>query len=265
MCGAGALPARMASEARRQGWRVVAFAFAPTPDLDGLADRVVPARLAEIGAVLAGLQAERCTAALFSGSFSMGEVLRTAEAEADRVSVGIRDRAGGRVDARLAHTIITTLAALGVEVLDQRGFVGDWMQGAGVWSRRAPSESEWADVRRGLDLARTLADAHVGQTVVVKEGAVAAVEAAEGTTAAVRRGVELAGAGAVVVKAVARDHDYRFDTPTVGPETVAVAAAGGAAAIAVEAGRVLLLEREAAIAAADRAGLALLSVDGARG
>jgi DUF1009 family protein len=265
MCGAGALPARMAAEARRQGWRVVAFAFAGASALDGLAHRVVPARLVEIGAVLGGLQEERCTAALFSGSFSMGEVLRAQESEADGVSVGIRDRAGGRVDARLAQTIIATLATLGVEVLDQRRFVGDWLQGAGVWSKRAPTEDEWRDVRRGLELARTLADARVGQTVVVKEGAVAAVEAAEGTTAAVRRGVELAGRGAVVVKAVARDHDYRFDTPTVGPETVAVAAAGGASVIAVEAGRVLLLERDAVVAAADRAGLALLSVDGARG
>ncbi|MBI3638113.1 MAG: UDP-2,3-diacylglucosamine diphosphatase LpxI [Candidatus Rokubacteria bacterium] len=264
MCGAGVLPARMATEARRRGWRVVAFTFSGAPDVAALADRVIPARIAEIGAVLAHLQSERCTAALFSGSFSMGDILRTRESEADATSLAIRDGAGSRIDARLASMAISALAAIGVEVLDQREFVGDWLQGAGCWTKRAPTASEWEDVRRGFAVARMLADARVGQTIVVKEGAIAAVEAAEGTTAAVRRGVALGGAGAVVVKAVAREHDYRFDTPTVGPETIAAAAAGPAAVVAVEAGRVLILERDATILAADQAGIALVSVDADR-
>lgn len=262
MCGAGVLPARMATEARRRGWRVVAFTFAGAADATAFADRVIPARIAEVGAVLTGLQAERCTAALFAGAFSMGEVLQTRRSDADAAALDVRDRAGSRIDARLVDVIIATLASMGVEVLDQRGFVGDWLQGAGCWTKRAPTPAESDDVRRGLAVARLLADARVGQTVVVKEGAVAALEAAEGTTATVRRGVALGGPGAVIVKAVARDHDYRFDTPTVGPETVAAAAAGGAAVIAIEADRVLILERAATVEACDRAGIALVSVDG---
>jgi DUF1009 family protein len=75
----------------------------------------------------------------------------------------------------------------------------------------------------------------------------------------VRRGTGLAGAGAVVVKAVARAHDFRFDTPAIGPDTLEAAAAGGATAMAIEAGRVLVLEREATIQRADAAGIALVS------
>src|SRR5204863_43403 len=82
----------------------------------------------------------------------------------------------------------------------------------------------------------------------------------EGTTAAIRRGGQLAGAGAVAVKAVARANDYRFDTPTVGVETVEAAAASGVTVVAVEAGRVLVMDREATVAAADRAGVALVPV-----
>src|SRR5207249_980010 len=83
--------------------------------------------------------------------------------------------------------------------------------------RRAPTDAEWADVRRGLSVARLVADAGIGQAVVIKHGAVTAVEATEGTTETIRRGLAQAGAGAVVVKAAAREHDYRFDTPGVGP------------------------------------------------
>jgi DUF1009 family protein len=105
-----------------------------------------------------------------------------------------------------------------------------------------------------------VAGASVGQTVVVRRGAVSAVEAIEGTTEAIRRGTALSGRGAVVVKAVAPDHDFRFDIPAIGLESLQAAAAGGAAAVAIEAGRVLLLEQETTVRCADDAGIALVSV-----
>lgn len=258
MCGAGGLPARMASEARRRGWRVVAFAFAEAPGVSAVAHRTIPSRLGEIGAVLAALEAECVTAVLFSGKFWAAEALgeRRLDAEAARV----RERAGSMADRSLVGAAIATLADRGITVLDQRPFIGEWPGPEGCLTRRAPTAEEWVDVRRGLDLARRTAAAGIGQTVVLKRGAVAAVEALEGTTEAVRRGTALAGPGAVVVKAVAPEHDYRFDTPTVGLETVEAAGAGGAAVVAVEAGRVLVLDRELAAARADAAGLALVSV-----
>ena len=106
-----------------------------------------------------------------------------------------------------------------------------------------------------------VADAGVGQTVVVRRGAVAAVEAIEGTTETIRRGLEVVGRGAVVAKAAARGHDYRFDMPTIGPETIEIAAAGGAAVVAVEAERVLVLDREACIRIANGAGMALVGAE----
>ena len=91
-------------------------------------------------------------------------------------------------------------------------------------------------------------------------GVTLAVEAAEGTDETIRRGAKLAGRGAVVVKAVAAGHDFRFDIPTVGPATLAAMAEGGATALAVDAGKVLLVEREEAVRIADRAGIAVVSV-----
>ena len=261
MCGAGILPARMAEEARRRGWRVVAFAFDDVNAVAPYAARVVPARLDELAPVLATLQAEGLSAVLFSGRFSIGEVVRADAARADVVSRGVVERTGSRIDARLVDTIIGTLAALGIEVLDQRPFFGDGLAPAGPWAGRAPSESEWSDIRQGLGVARMIADARIGQTVVVRHGVVTAVETVEGTTEAIRRGLAQAGAGAVIAKAAAHDHDYRFDVPAVGLETVETAIAGGAAVLAVEAGRVVVLDRGAIARAADAAGLALVGVE----
>ncbi|MGH7319352.1 MAG: UDP-2,3-diacylglucosamine diphosphatase LpxI domain-containing protein, partial [Candidatus Rokuibacteriota bacterium] len=119
-----------------------------------------------------------------------------------------------------------------------------------------------ADIARGMAVARAVARHGVGQTVVVRAGAVVAVEAMEGTNEAIRRGVTLAGPGAVVIKATSPEHDYRFDVPAVGAATLALCAQGRAAALAVEAGRVVLLDRETIDATAERAGISVVAVAG---
>jgi len=258
MCGAGTLPARMAAEARRQGWRVVAFAFADAPGLGAFAERVIPSRVTELGAVLQALHEQDVGAVLLGGKFWARDVLGARGADA--TFAGMAERAGGLTDVRILDVIVQTLAALGITLLDQREFLGDGLAAAGCWSTRAPTEEERRDVERGLRLARQAAEARIGQTVVLRQGAVTAVEALEGTTEAIRRGTALAGPGAVIVKAVASDHDYRFDTPVVGVESLAAAAAGRASVVAIEAGRVLVVDREASVRHADAAGIAFVGV-----
>ena len=243
MCGAGALPARMAGEAQRQGWRVVAFTFPGAGDLAAVADTVIPSRIEAMGPVVEALAREKVNAMVFSGKFWMGDLLSAGAPDA--VHARMAAHAGALLDTNITGAIEATVAGLGIELLDQRPFLGDWVGTARTWSKREPTEAE----------------ASVGQTVVVRRGAVSAVDAIEGTTEAIRRGTALSGAGAIVVKGVAAGHDFRFDTPGVGPETVAVAAAGGASALAIQAGCVLILEPEETICGADKAGMALVSVD----
>jgi DUF1009 family protein len=261
MCGAGPLPARMAGQARREGWRVVAFAFGAAEGLGNCADRVVPSRVTELGPVLAGLQEERVEAALLSGKFWMRDLLTADRGEADAMAVSFERAAGSRADARLFEAVVAAFGSLGIEVLDQRRFAGDWLAGAGPLTSGSLGEAEWRDIRTGLRAARALADSGVGQTVVVRHGVIAAVEAVEGTTAAIERGTALAGPGAVIVKAVAAGHDYRFDLPAVGPDTIETAVGGGARVLALQAAGVALLERERVLARAEAAGLALVGLD----
>jgi DUF1009 family protein len=258
MCGAGAVPALMARQARQQGWRVVAFAFAPLSA--GVVDdaaRVVPSDMREIGPVMATLLEEKVSGVLLSGKFWMSDLLR-----ADRVDETHRamaDRAGGLLDGNVKTILVSTLSGMGIELLDQRPFLVDGLPRERVLGTRTPSDAEWADVRRGLDVARAAATLSIGQTVVVRRGAIAAVEAMEGTSAAIRRGTALSGPGAVVVKTVAPDHDFRFDVPTIGPDTIDAAAEGGAAVVALEAGCVFVLDRATTARRADAAGIALVS------
>lgn len=128
---------------------------------------------------------------------------------------------------------------------------------------RTPTEAEWRDIGFGYDVACALADkTDAGQTVVVKGGVVLALEAVEGTDAAIRRGGRLGGAGAVVVKAKGV-RELAFELPAVGPETLSALEDVGATVLALEAERMLLLERETVIARAEAAGIALVAVKGA--
>jgi DUF1009 family protein len=168
MCGAGVLPARMAAVARRQGWRVVAFTFGDAPGVAVHAECLIPSRVNEAGAVLAALQQERIGAVLFSGKFWMRDFLHGATPDAALAE--ITARAGAMVDTNLVDAVVATLGRMDIALLDQRPFLGDWLGARGCWSAREPTAAEWSDVRRGLEIARIVAAAGVGQTVVVKRG-----------------------------------------------------------------------------------------------
>ena len=259
MAGAGILPGHAALEARRRGWRVAAFAFEEAPGLAESADTVIPSTITNIQAVLAGLAAQRVQAAVFVGKFWKSSALSRYD-QADAAGLGLaRD---GLSDAALGQMVVTTLASMGIEVLDQRDFLGPWLLAAGVLTARGPSAEEWDEIREGFRLARRLAADGVGQTVVRARGVTVALEAAEGTDETIRRGGRLAGPGVVVVKTVADAHDYRFDIPTIGAATLEAMRDCRAVALAVPARRVLLLDREQVVRVADEAGIAVVSVDG---
>jgi UDP-2,3-diacylglucosamine hydrolase len=259
MAGAGALPGRAAAEAVRQGWRVIAFTFEEAPGLAEHSDAVIPSRVDQIQTVLEELTVRGVSAALFVGKFWKQRVFARLDGEADLAAR--RLVRSGLSDGALIEMVVATLGGLGIEVLDQRRFLSAWLAGGGTLATRAPSVQEWAEIRQGFVVARRLADFGIGQTVVRSLGVTVAVEGLEGTDETIRRGTRLAGPGAVVVKAVAPSQDYRFDIPTVGPATLEAMAEGGAIALGIESGKILLVDREEVIRRADAAGITVASVD----
>lgn len=258
IAGAGQLPVRVAQEARRQGWRVVALAFGSAPGLDGLVDRLVPCRFSELGAALEAIRHEGITTAVFSGTLRKPELIHLLPQ--DSHGRQFLARGGQLTDAALSKAALGTLEGAGVQVLDQRTFLAPLLVSEGPLTARVPTGAQREDIALGFRLARWCAAFGAGQTVVIHRGAAAAIEAMEGTDEAIRRGCRLAGPGAVVVKAVSAGHDYRFDIPTVGAETVASMLEGEAAVLALESGKIICLDREALVEAADRQGIAVVGV-----
>lgn len=164
-----------------------------------------------------------------------------------------------------AHTIFGKLsekfAAVGVPILPASLYMDGHIPGAGVLTSRGLTPSEESDVDHAANTARDIGMHDVGQTVMVKAGMVLAVEAFEGTNAAIRRGGRLGGKGSVVFKAARVGHDMRFDIPVVGLKTLKVMRRAGATALAFQAGRLVLLDRERVVEFANRHSIAIVGVE----
>lgn len=164
-----------------------------------------------------------------------------------------------------AHTIFGKLIAeferQGTRILPASSFMDEHLPGVGQLTKRGFTETEASDIRRGVEVAADVGRHDVGQTVMVKSGMVLAVEAFEGTNAAIRRGGKLGGKGGVVFKAAREGHDMRFDIPVVGLKTLKVMKKAGATALGFQAGRLILLDRAAVVDFADRNGIAIVGIE----
>jgi len=164
-----------------------------------------------------------------------------------------------------AHTIFGRLVAEfeahGTHILPASSYMDGHLPGEGVLTQRGFTDAELSDIRRGVEVAADVGRHDVGQTVVVKSGMVLAVEAFEGTNRAIRRGGRLGRGGAVVFKAAREGHDMRFDIPVIGLKTLKVMKAAGVTALGFQAGRLVLLDRDAVIAFANRHGMALVGIE----
>lgn len=169
------------------------------------------------------------------------------------------------LEVKNAHTVfgklIEKFSEAGIRVLPASCFMDDHLPGAGPLTKRAPTEAELRDIAHAEAVARDMGVHDVGQTVMVRSGMVLAVEAFEGTNAAIRRGGRLGGAGSVVFKAARPGHDMRFDIPVVGLKTLKVMRRAGARVLGFQAGRLILLDRDAVVRYADRHGIALAGFD----
>ena len=164
-----------------------------------------------------------------------------------------------------AHTIFGKLsekfAEAGTPILPASLYMEDHLPGVGPLTKRGLTAAEESDVRHAMHVARDVGQHDVGQTVMVKSGMVLAVEAFEGTNAAIKRGGRLGGRGSIVFKAARDGHDMRFDIPVVGLKTLKVMKRAGATALAFQAGRLVLLDKESVIRYADDHDIAVVGVD----
>jgi DUF1009 family protein len=266
IAGMGSFPLDIARSARERGRSVVAVAFHEhtDPRIEAAASQVTWLHPGEVAAVVATLRSAGVRDAVLAGKVPKAALhadpaaLRL-DAEADRLIGGLGDRG----DASILSAVADHLERRGIHLLAQAELVPELLAGEGPLGRTRPTAAQRADIAFGWPIAKAVAGLDVGQTVVVKDRSVIAVEAIEGTDAAIARAGAIA-AGACAVKVARPGQDPRFDLPAIGPATLRALIAAGASALACEAGRTVVLDREALVAAADAHGIALVGVAGDR-
>ncbi len=266
IAGAGGLPSAFARAARSRGRKVHAIA------LHGLTEATIAdavdgcewLHLGELERMLGALRAAGAEEVALAGKVPKAFLWQRRDAlKPDARALALLAALRDRKDDSLLGAVADLLAAEGHTLANQLEIAPELVAVAGPLTVRRPSSEEWADIAFGWPIARALGGLDVGQSVVVQRRAVLALEAIEGTDAAIARGLALGERGrpACVVKVAKPRQNPRFDVPTVGLETVRALAAGGGSALAFEAGRTLVLDRAELAAHADACGIAVVAVD----
>jgi DUF1009 family protein len=264
IAGRGSLPLEVARSARGRGRPVAAIAFHGQTD-PKLAEEAEITWLhpGEVGAALAALRGAGAREAVMAGKVPKAVLYAGPALRPDAEALALLSRLHDRRDDSILAALADWLEERGIRLLGQAELVPGLLGGEGPLGRTELGPEQRADVAFGFPIAKTIAGLDVGQTVVVKDGAVLAVEAIEGTDAAIRRAGRIA-AGACVVKVAKPRQDPRFDVPAIGPDTLTAMLEAKASALAFEAGRSLVLERAALVQAADGHEIALVGVAAAR-
>lgn len=264
IAGSGRLPFEVAEAARERGLRLVVAAIEGNTDaaLERLADGAFTwVAAGELGRLIEFLKRSGADEVVLAGAVAKREALRDPGAlRLDARALAVLARLPDRGDDALLRGVAEEIEAEGLPVVDSTRHLGSRLAPGKHIAGPAPDARVESDLELALRVAWQVGAADVGQTVVVRDGTVLAVEAIEGTDETIRRGARLGGPGAVAVKAAKPGQDLRFDVPAIGPATIEVASAERLAALGVEAGRTLLLERERTLDAAGRAGLTLVGL-----
>jgi len=258
IAGNGQFPLLVLKEARQQGVDMVVLALREEtlPEIEQLGARVHWVSLGELQKALGILRQEAVRKAVLAGQVRHDKIF--SDIPPDTFLAQLLARLPQKNTDALIGGIAAALQAVGIEVVDSTVFLQRLLPAPGPLTRRAPDADESADIAYGRRIGREIARLDLGQTVVVSQRACVAIEAMEGTDAAIERAAGLArGRRLVVVKVSKPKQDMRFDVPVVGLETLEVMKRANATALALDAGRTLVFDREEFVRRADEHGIAV--------
>lgn len=263
IAGSGSYPLLLARAARAAGVaRIAAAAFEgeTDPALPALADDVAWMRVGQLARLLAYFRAQGVSRAIMAGQIAPKNLFNL---RPDLKTLLLLGRLEERNAESLFGAVADELAKAGVTLLPATTYLEHLLAPAGPIAGPALGKRQRADAAYAMRIAKQVSALDIGQSVVVRHGTVLAVEAFEGTDAAIRRGGSLAGKGGAVLAKVAKPRqDLRFDVPVIGPRTLETAAESRVTVIAVEAGQTLLLERETLLAFAAARGISVIGMAG---
>lgn len=262
IAGSRTLPLLIADEARGAGVRkIIAIAFEgeTDPQLAAKVDSITWLRVGQLNKMVTAFQAQGVRQCVMAGQIAPRNLF---EVRPDLRAVMMLFK----LKEKNAHTIFGAIAdelgKEGITLIEATPWLRSAMPGVGFHAGPALSASQRDDVEFGFRMAKEISRLEIGQTVVVKDGVVLAVEGFEGTDPCLARGGALAGSkgGAVAVKVARQNHDMRFDIPCIGTQTIKACRSAGIAVLAIEADKTIILERTEVEASLKKSGPSITAV-----
>src|SRR5580698_2646303 len=258
IAGNGDFPFLVLEGARSRGieMAVIAIREEASPELERVAKRLHWVSLGELSRTIELLHQEGVKHAVMAGQVKHNKIFSGIRPDW-RLAKLLFSLPAKNTDS-LIGAIARVLGEEDIELVDSTKFLGPLLPQPGVLTRRSPNSSEAADIAYGHKVARQIAGLDLGQMVVVRDCACVAIEAMEGTDETIERAARITGGQKLVVVKVSKPaQDMRFDVPVVGPKTIEVMRRSNATALAVDAGKTLLFDRDQLIRAADDYSIAI--------
>jgi DUF1009 family protein len=263
IAGNGRFPFLVLEAARAAGYQVTIIALKEEafPELEAEAAKPPAAALhrvslGKLGTWIGLLEKAGVTHAVMAGQVKHTRLF--SDIVPDLMAIGLLARIKAKNTDAIIAAVAEVLRERGVDLIDSTALLAPLLAKEGVLTHRSPTEDERADLAFGYTLADRIAGMDIGQTIAVKSSAVIAVEAMEGTDQVIARAGQLAGPGVRIIKVAKPNQDMRFDVPVVGVATIRAMQAAGATLLSVDAGRTLMIDGEAILAAANAAGIAIV-------
>jgi DUF1009 family protein len=259
IAGSGESPSFIQNRAQALGYTCVTAALRDEadPELAKREGALAWFAVTDVAGIVRFFKSHGITEAVFAGKVDPRHIY--AKKKLGTALLSLLQRGRDRSAESVIRAAMEYFARQGIEFISPEPFFAEAMCGPGLLSRTKPRAAIEADIDWGWGRARQLADADVGQCIVVKDKSVVAIEGMEGTDAAIRRGGELAGEGFVVIKLARSDQDPRIDLPAVGLETIESLVAAGGKALCFEAGKMPFFQKDAALELAERQGIVVLA------
>jgi DUF1009 family protein len=259
IAGNGVYPRLLADGARKAGVeKIVAAAF--TDETDPILEEHVNVlewmRVGQLGRLLKFFRSQGTHHAIMAGQIAPKNLF---DLRPDLKALMLLGKLKQRNAESIFAAIADELAKVGVDLLPATTFLEDSLARPGLIAGSKLSPRQEHDLELGWNAAKEIARLDIGQTIIIKNGTIVAVEALEGTNETIKRGGRLSREGAVMVKVSKPNQDMRFDVPVIGVETVRIAADSGVRVIAVESGKTLLLERDAVVALANDSNMSVVA------
>jgi len=260
IAGNGKFPILFAREARRQNMKVVAAAVKGDTSflLKFFTDELAWFQVGELKKLFSYFKDRGIKRVIMAGQVNQKNLFDknvAEEAEFKDLMKALEDRKADTIFRAIADR----LKAEGLELLDSTFLLKGYLAPKGTLTKRGPTILELEDIEFGRTIAKAMGGLDVGQTVVIKEKAIVAIEAMEGTDRCIRRGGEIAREGAVVVKMSKPGQDQRFDIPVIGPRTIQNMIRVHAQCLAIEADKTLIIDRDTCITMANKASICIVA------